>query len=638
MKEKLNISKNSKKQNDEVKITKKIKSQNNKNKLIKKEKEINNKEKIEKKEIKSKLNKKTENKVNKNEDYKDYEKVLEKSNKRKKKIMTIIGIVIGIILLCIFCIIFSLINMGNTKIYSNITIQGIDVSGMTQEEAKQALEELFENKSQHDILLTYQEYETNLNPKIIEITYDINKAVDEAYLVGRKGNIVSNNFSILGTLIRKKNIPVNVNINEEALKNIMTEISKNLPGTIIESGYYIEENNLIITKGKEGIIVNEQECINKIYEELQDIDNKKEFIEISVTNQKPQEVNLEKIKEEVYKEAQNAYFIKEPFEVHPEVNGIDFDLEKAKEILKEEKEEYIIPLIITKPEITLEKIGSEAFPDVLGSYTTRYDMSNEDRTTNLQLAVNKINGTILLANQEFSYNTTVGERTIAAGYREAKVYENGQVVDGLGGGICQISSTLYNAVVLANLEITQRRNHQFVTSYLPAGRDATVVYGSQDFKFKNTRKYPIKINASINNGVAKIEINGLKQENESEISFETHTISTIPFSVKYIDDNNLDEGQEKIEQKGVNGIVTETYKIERVNGNIVAKTLLSKDTYNCMQRVIKRGKRTVETSAEPVKEDNKEAKDKKQEKDAKDKTQKEDKKKEQKKKDNKNIV
>ncbi len=542
---------------------------------------------------------------NKN-DYKDYEKVLQKSTKRKQNILIATGIALAVVLLGVFCVIFSLLNVNNKNIFNNISIQGIDVSGMTQDEARVRLEELFNTKMQHEILLKYAEYDTNLNPQIIDVNYDINKAINEAYSIGRSGNIISNNFTILSTIIKTKNIDIDISLNENELKKILSEISKNLPGTVIESSYYIEDTNLIITKGKEGIVVNEDEFLKRIYGELRKIDSKQEFIEIPINSKKPEEINLEKIKQEIYKKAENAYFIPEPFEVHPEVNGIDFDLEKAKDIFKEEKEEYSIPLIITKPEITLEQIGSEAFPDVLGVCTTKYDMSNVSRTTNLQLAVNKINGKVLLAGEEFSYNATVGERTIAAGYKEAKVYQNGQVVDGLGGGICQISSTLYDAVVIANLEVTQRRNHQFVTSYLPAGKDATVVYGSQDFKFKNTRKYPIKILASITNGVAKIEIKGLKEGNEPDISFDTHTISTIPYSTKYIDDNSMAEGEEKVEQKGNNGIITETYKIERVNGVVTSKTLLSKDTYNAMQRVIRRGtKKTVETNAEPIKENNK---------------------------------
>ena len=156
----------------------------------------------------------------------------------------------------------------------------------------------------------------------------------------------------------------------------------------------------------------------------------------------------------------------------------------------------------------------------------------------------------------FSYNKVVGARTIAAGYKEAPIYLSGQVVDGLGGGICQITSTLYNAVIYANLEIVERSNHQFVPSYVTASRDATVVYGALDFKFKNNRDYPIKLVCSVSGGVASFQIFGMKTENDYEVSissYETGRTST--------------------------AIYSEAYKILKKNGQIVSKELLSKDTY-----------------------------------------------------------
>ena len=212
-----------------------------------------------------------------------------------------------------------------------------------------------------------------------------------------------------------------------------------------------------------------------------------------------------------------------------------------------------------------------------------------NRTTNLKLASQKINGTVLLPGEEFSYNKVVGERTIAAGYKEASVYSNGQVVNGLGGGICQISSTLYNAVIMANLEVTDRRNHQFVAPYVPVGQDATVVYGSQDFKFVNTRKYPIRIEATVSNGIATISIWGIKENPEYDVSFETKTIATTRYTTQYIDDPNLPVGQQVVVQGGSNGRKVETYKVVKLNGQIVSKTLLSKDTYNPMKKIVRVG-------------------------------------------------
>ena len=241
--------------------------------------------------------------------------------------------------------------------------------------------------------------------------------------------------------------------------------------------------------------------------------------------------------------------------------------------------------------------AAEAFPDLLATYSTRYDGGDRDRTTNLRIACQKINEKVVLPGETFSYNQTLGVRSTATGYKNAKVYENGEVVDGIGGGICQISSTLYNSVLMANLDIVERKNHQFVTSYTPAGRDATVVYGMTDFRFKNTRKYAIKIKAGASNGVATVSIYGIKEEKEYTVSFSTRTISTIPFTVKYVDDSTLAVGTEKVKQKGANGIITETYITKSLNGKVVSTKLLSKDTYNAMQRIILRGTKGAVTSS-----------------------------------------
>ena len=191
--------------------------------------------------------------------------------------------------------------------------------------------------------------------------------------------------------------------------------------------------------------------------------------------------------------------------------------------------------------------------------------------------------------EEFSFNEVVGKRTIQEGYRNAKIYENGQVVDGLAGGICQISSTLYNAVLLANLEITERRNHSFTSTYVPAGRDATVVYGTQDFKFKNSRNYPIKIEANVANGIAEFKIHGIKEEVEYDIKIIPVTTQTIPYQTEYVPDATLQPGQQKLTQAGHSGCKVTTYIEKRLGGAVISKKVLSNDTYNAMKAIINVG-------------------------------------------------
>ncbi len=569
------------KENSEEKKMKKQEEKTESKEELKTEQDVKPREKEDKKESKKfqKMKKKT----------KEAEKVFKDMTvgeyKRRKLLIPVIT-TITIIVAIIFSTVFAFANFKKEKIISGVSISGVDVSGLSQEEAKAKISELYQEKKEKEIALQYEDYETTLNPTLMEVNYDIEKAVEEAYLIGKEDNIFVSNYKILFTLIGKKNIDVNMTLNEDVAKQSIEDIGVNLPGTIIESSHAVEEDELIITKGKSGIVINTQDLLNQVKDKLNDRNSKEDYIKIPVKHKDPEPIDIDKIHEEVYTEVKDAYYTKDPFTIYPEIEGIDFDVEAAKELLKEEKEEYVIKLTITKPKVTIDQIGSEAFPDQLATFTTRYDVSDRDRSTNLEIACQKINGKVVLVGDTFSYNQTLGPRTVAAGYKNGKVYEAGEIVDGIGGGICQISSTLYNTVLMSNLEIVERRNHQFVTSYLPAGRDATVVYGAIDFKFKNTRKFPVRISASAKNGIATVSMFGFKEENEYTFSFNTKTIASIPFTTKYEEDATLEAGTEKVKKKGVNGLKTETYITKMLNGKVVSSTLLSKDTYDAMNRVI----------------------------------------------------
>lgn len=599
--------KDSKEKNEEKSSKKEVTKENEKKHENKKEKHL----KKESKKDKDEKNKDKESKFKKIEDNKkaksEFEKMQDQKEqtikKRKKRKKAIIISLILVILMAIFSTIFAFININNEKIISGVTIKGIEVSGLTKEEAMAKLETIYSEKLEKDLKLKYGEYESELNPTLMEVKYDIENAVNEAYLLGKDGNIFVNNYKILSTLIQKKDINVNMTLNEEVTKQTINDMGQNLPGIMLESSYTIEGNKLIITKGKDGIVIDTDTLLNKVKNTLNNINKTEEYIEIPTTNKSPTPIDIDKIHSEVYKEAKDAYYTKNPFTVYPEVEGVDFDVEAAKKMIEtENKEEYVIQLKITKPKVTIDQIGPEAFPDQLSTFKTRYDASDKDRTTNLILACKKLDGKVIMPGETFSYNATLGPRSTATGYKNAKVYENGEVVDGIGGGICQISSTLYNAALMADMEIVERRNHQFVTSYVGAGRDATVVYGLTDFKFKNTRKYPIKLKASSVSGIATISIFGIKEEErEYTYTFKTNTISTIPFTTKYVEDASLQPGQEVVKQKGANGLVTQTYMTKMKNGKVISSQLLSKDTYSAMQKIIRRGKaKTTVQENKPV--------------------------------------
>ena len=541
---------------------------------------------------------------------KEAEKQEAKSKDKKKSRLPIILGSILIIFILIFSVFFSLISINNENILDNVSIMGIDVSNMSKEKAEEAVSEVITSKLQEELILKKDDYETSLNANQINAQFDIKTAVNEAYNIGRDGNIITNNYGILGTWLFGRKIECNFNFDEESLNKKIDDISSKLPGAVVQNSYYIEDEELIIVKGTPGISIKKDELKENILSKIKDVNKKYDIVTIPTEEVEPDVINLEKIRNEIYKEPQDAYVSKNPTTVHTHVNGVDFaiSMEEAQKILEEDKEEYIIPLKITVPDKTLEDLGEEAFPDKLGTYTTRYDPTNLNRSNNISISAKKIDGTIIMPGETFSYNQVVGERTIAEGYKEAGAYAGGRVVQDVGGGICQTSSTLYNAALYANLEIVDRSNHQFLTSYVSAGRDATVAWGAIDFQFKNNRTYPIKIEAVAENGVCTMSIFGIKEETEYEVVIQSVVLSYIPYTTKYENDNTLEEGKEVVEQSGYTGCTSEAYKILKLNGEVVSKTLLSKDTYDPMTRIIRRGTKKNETT-QKLTESTKEAKE-----------------------------
>ena len=474
----------------------------------------------------------------------------------KKKIISIIFSCILVALLILF-VVFSILTLKSNKMAKGISIKGIDVSNLNKKDAREKVANYINNSFMEEIPLRHNDFTTSLSTYQLGIYFNLDKAIEKAYNIGKTGNIFQEDYEVLKTIINKTNIDVDFTIDEDLLSHDLSDISSKLPDKVVESSYYIDGNNLIITKGQSGQVVNIDKSANYIKSQINNL-NVNEPIELFTEDASPSTINIESIYNEIHKDPVNAYYTQNPYVIHPSENGMDFaiTLDEAKNLLQEDKNEYTIPVKVVYPSVTTNMIGTEAFPDLLSTFSTKYSASNKSRTTNLILAANKINGTVLMPGETFSYNKVVGARTIAAGYKEAPIYVSGRVENGLGGGICQIASTLYDAAIYANLEIVERSNHQFVPSYIGASRDATVVYGSIDFKFKNNRDYPIKITCSVSGGVANFKIWGLKSDNDYQVEITS-----------------------RITNKTSSAIYSEAYKILKKNGVTVNTVLLSKDTY-----------------------------------------------------------
>lgn len=515
----------------------------------------------------------------------------EPKKKHTKGIVITICILILLIILGMLSTIFALLNINSDKIISGISILGIDVSGFTQEEATAKVSENLNSRLETNLVFSHNGALYNVLPSQLECSYDISKAVSEAYSCGRNGNIFKNNFDILNTLINKVDINVDFSYNNDLYESVVTQMNTNFEDGLKQSSYTIDGNNLIITSGKAGNVIISEKLKDLIVDKLTSTNYNTDPIEVPVEEAQPDPIDIDKIHSEIYKEAKDAYYTKDPFAVYPSSNGLDFDIsvDEAKQMVSTPSETYTIPLKTLYPDVTTNEIGTEAFPDKLATYSTSYASSNANRSTNIALAASKINGTVLMPGEEFSFNGTVGKRTAANGFKTATVYSNGQVTTDYGGGICQVSSTLYNTVLKANLEITNRVNHTFTVGYVPIGLDATVSWGSPDFKFKNNRSYPIKIVATTSNKRLTISVFGLKEDVEYEVELVSYKTGTIPYSTVYTTDSSLGKGKTKVVQSGSNGATSVAYKILKLNGKEVSRTLLSKDRYSPHNQIIARG-------------------------------------------------
>ena len=606
-----------------------IKNDNNSEELEsnKKENSKTNKNKSKEEEIVFKNSKSKEKKIaheivvddnetikKTNEDKKDSKNVKKPKNpKNRKKILIVVCIaIILMVVLLIFSVCFAMIHATRDTIARGVSIKNVDVSNLTYNEAKEKLEEAFDVAIGVNINLKYEDFSYVIAPADISLSYELNSALEEAYNIGRSGNIIQNNYELLKTAIMNKNIDVEFNFDDDAVNTIIEYVSTNIPNLVKQYSYYIEDTNLIIIPGTDGIEVDREKLKSQIVEKIQSrnltellnnvVDDN---IDIPYNNVTADEINIDAIYSEVKSEPQDAYYVEATettdFEIHPDVDGVDFaiSIEEAKAIVTEEgKEQYVIPLNITKANVTINDIGIEAFPYEVSKCETTYDASNRGRSENLRIAASKINGTVLMPGEQFSFNEVVGERTISEGYQNAAIYSNGQVVDGLAGGICQISSTLYGAALDANLQIDERYNHSFTTSYSKPGKDATVVYGVKDLKFTNTRSYPIKIEVSVDGGVCTFTIYGIKEENEYDVKIIPVTTETTAFTTQTIEDSSLPAGTTAVSQAGANGCKVTTYKEVYLNGVQISREVISNDTYQVMTRIVRVGPQVATTSTD----------------------------------------
>lgn len=305
---------------------------------------------------------------------------------------------------------------------------------------------------------------------------------------------------------------------------------------------------------------------------------------------------LESISRETFKEPQNARIeiFNGKVEIQPHAAGFFADIDKNLMRI----DNFLVNMVWDKVELYYEEI----LPDIttqmveritykLGEFETSFNPANEPRVHNIKTACSKINQKLLLAGEEFSMDMALGDRTERNGYKTAKVIVNNELVDGLGGGICQVASTIYNTVLLSGLEVLERRNHTLPLSYIEMGRDATISQGYIDFRFRNNTGYAILIEAKTAANRVIVTIWGCEPEIKTFIRIRTRIVEKIePEGIEKITDPSLKPGETVVIREAKPGYKVEVYRdVMDMSGKLIKTDLISVDTYYPQKKKIRTG-------------------------------------------------
>ena len=466
-------------------------------------------------------------------------------------------------------------------VFPGVEVGGIDVSGMSLNEAVNLISESFDAQGAGDLTLQMGEYTFHLPVSDVVGGVDAMESARAAFNYGREGDPITRAVDIAKARFQGADVELTMDVDRRKLSVWLDNIAGASFDGPTQPSYEVVDGQLIVNLGAPGVSFADRPAVeNQLVEKLKTMDLTPLSVEASIQNQDP--IDLAKIQSEIQTEPKNATIdTTDGATVVPGVDGIKMDLEKAKSIIGTATTgEFTIPLELTPAEVDTESLQSLLFRDTLAETETKLNPNEKSRTHNVELACNYINGTVLNPGDEFSYNNVVGQRTSARGFREAGIFVSGRLEEGLGGGVCQPSSTLYMAVLRADLKVTERNNHGMTVSYTPLGEDATVSWGTLDFKFVNDTEYPIKILASREGSYCKMKIVGTKTT-DKKVEIKTNTLSTTNWSTVRQRDTSLKPGTERVDQSGSTGYRTETFKIITENGQT---TTVKANTSNYRKR------------------------------------------------------
>ncbi|MCH5210141.1 MAG: VanW family protein [Oscillospiraceae bacterium] len=461
--------------------------------------------------------------------------------KRIKRPAFITIFILLVTLVVLFTYSYSLSTVSTNKAMKNVYIENIDVGGLSYDDILNTISSthLFENTQ---ITLVSGEHTFNINGSDIGLAALYEETAQKAVNYCRDGNFIQNACNAFMLLFKHHVIIPAPQVDTALLDMKLHEFGNMVLGE--RKQHYVEfgdDGMLTIYSGHTGYNENPEAAREAILNSIA----KEKFsnIQVSFETAPPDDMTIESLDAMVYMDhAEAKYEINgNDVSIIPEVPGRYLNKEEAAPLLQnvyEGCEPVRIPYYVSQPEKTAAKLQEKLFETTLASYSTNYSSSTENRRANVARAAELINGTVIGPGDVFSFNDTVGKRTKENGFYTAKEYLNGQSVDGIGGGVCQVSSTLYSAVLYADMSIVERLNHMLTVGYIPLGQDATVSDSGVDFKFRNSSDYPVKISAYTNGSTITVSIIGGAWEPERSVKIKNTETSSggnrVVHSTRYV--------------------------------------------------------------------------------------------------------
>lgn len=504
--------------------------------------------------------------------------------------------------------------------FPNTTINGVDVAGMTVQQAGEELGSTLPQRTMSFYLpltdksgdgVTAPEGETLYDPEpaatvsceSLGITQDLDYTAYAQSVYDRsqgQSGFFQGGWSFLAHLFHSQGAKgVYLEPDETVFRQKLSELAQTFSRPAQDTSYEVGQDSLTVTRELDGLAVTEADLEQPIREALSSEADGAVYVDAAILP--AQALSAQDIHDAVAGSMKNAGYDAATDSITPEQAGAEFDVAEAQALLDAASpgETVEIPADIQQPHVTAAELKDVLFRDVLGQCRTHVSGTSA-RINNVKLSAAACNGVVLNTGDVFSYNATTGQRTTAKGYQAAPAYVGGETVDEVGGGVCQTSSTIYYACLRANLEITERYAHRYVPAYIDWGMDATVSWGGPDYKFTNNTDYPIKIVATYSGGYLTVKILGTNVDG-TYVKMTNEVLSKTNWETVYKDDETLPAGTEKVTTTPYTGYKVKSYRnVYSADGKLISSTYEATSDYKVRNKVISRGPALPEQPETPV--------------------------------------